>query len=90
MLNTCPGDSPAIEGGGAGGGAERLGAGPVLEVDPPLHELERVDDQPGNPGGGAGFLRIVYLAPLDALAAIYDDIAEFTHTFLRSGRAAAR
>jgi alanine-synthesizing transaminase len=37
----------------------------------------------------AGFLRIVFLAPPDALAAIYDDIAEFTRTFLRTARAAS-
>ena len=32
-----------------------------------------------------GFLRIVFLAPLDDLAAIYDDMAAFTADFLASG-----
>jgi predicted PurR-regulated permease PerM len=36
-----------------------------------------------------GFLRIVFLAPLDDLAAIYDDMAAFTADFLASGGRAA-
>jgi alanine-synthesizing transaminase len=32
-----------------------------------------------------GFLRIVYLAPLDELAAVYDDLAAFTAGFLARG-----
>ena len=38
----------------------------------------------------AGFLRIVFLAPLDELAAIYDDIAAFTQAFLARGPADTR
>lgn len=33
-----------------------------------------------------GFLRVVFLAPLDELSAIYDDVASFTQDFLARGR----
>lgn len=33
-----------------------------------------------------GFLRVVFLAPLDELSAIYDDVASFTKDFLARGR----
>jgi alanine-synthesizing transaminase len=37
-----------------------------------------------------GFLRIVYLAPLDELSSIYDDFAAFTRDFLDRAHVAAR
>jgi alanine-synthesizing transaminase len=36
-----------------------------------------------------GFLRIVYLAPLDELSTVYDDLATFTNEFLSTNHASA-